>query len=176
MDEPPATPAAPTVSAGANATSLNVAWEEPANAGPAISDYDVQYSTAEDGPWEAHDHDGSDMQTSIENLERATDYWVRVRATNDEGTSDWSEPASGQTSGNSMPIFTDGETTDRELPENSPEETDVGDPIAATDSDSDPIAFTITGSNPTGFTIDETSGQIKAGDHDYDHETKLKPR
>ena len=171
--EPPATPDVPTVSAGANATSLDVEWAEPANTGPPINDYDVQYSTAETGPWVNHDHEGADTQATIEGLQRSTAHWARVRASNDEGTSEWSQPAGSRTSDNSAPEFTAGATATRQLAENSSEGTNVGDPLAAKDGDNDAITFEITGTNDGSFTIDGTTGQIKAGDHDYDHETDM---
>ena len=44
VNEPPAAPAAPTVSAiTGSTTSLTVSWTAPANTGPPIDDYDLQY-------------------------------------------------------------------------------------------------------------------------------------
>ena len=48
--EAPGKPAAPTV-APASVTSLTVTWTKPANAGPAITDYDVQYREGTTGNW-----------------------------------------------------------------------------------------------------------------------------
>ena len=48
--EAPGKPDAPTV-APASVTSLTVNWSAPANAGPAITDYDVQYRAGTSGSW-----------------------------------------------------------------------------------------------------------------------------
>ena len=48
--EAPSTPATPTISAE-TATGFTVSWTEPANTGPAITDYDVQYREGTSGSW-----------------------------------------------------------------------------------------------------------------------------
>ena len=56
--EPPETPASPSVSA-ASSTSLTVTWAEPATTGPDIDGYDVQYREGDSGnftAWDAHRH------------------------------------------------------------------------------------------------------------------------
>ena len=95
VDEPPDTPAAPTVT-GSSATSVYVAWTAPDPTGkPPITDYDVQYRTAGDSAWTDALHDGAGVATTISGLTEGVAYEARVRATNDEGTGDWSEAGSG---------------------------------------------------------------------------------
>ena len=94
-NEPPGRPAAPTVMASSN--SLNVRWSEPGNTGPAISDYDVQYRES-GGSFTGWPHIGPGLSTTIRGLMSETSYEVQVRATNDEGTGDWSPSGSGTTS------------------------------------------------------------------------------
>ena len=89
----PDAPAAPTLTAGA--TWLEASWTAPTDNGSAITDYDVQYRTS--GNWLEADHTGTSTTRRIENLSPATAYEVRVRATNAEGTGDWSPAATGST-------------------------------------------------------------------------------
>ncbi|MDE2887995.1 MAG: fibronectin type III domain-containing protein [Gemmatimonadota bacterium] len=92
--EPPGRPIAPTVTASSN--SLSMRWTAPANSGPAISGYDVQYRAA-GGSFTDWPHTGASTTTSITGLTANTRYEVQVRATNDEGTGDWSPSGSGTT-------------------------------------------------------------------------------
>ena len=78
-------------------TSLTVNWPAPANAGPAITDYDVQYREGTSGDWTGWDHNGTGVSTTIRDLAEGTSYQAQVRAANDEGTGDWSAPGEGRT-------------------------------------------------------------------------------
>ena len=97
-DEPPDAPGAPSVSS-ASVTSLSVTWSEPANAGPAITDYDYRYrTTLPEGNWtEVTDTTSTALSATIGSLAENTSYDVQVRATNDEGTGGWSASGSGAT-------------------------------------------------------------------------------
>ncbi len=94
--EPPGIPEAPTFS-GETAESMTVNWSEPDNTGPAISDYDVQYREKGTGRFSDGQHEGPGLSLMLDDLEPGTVYEVQVRATNDEGTSNWSEPGEGMT-------------------------------------------------------------------------------
>ena len=94
--EPPGIPEAPTFS-GETAESMTVNWSEPDNTGPAITDYDVQYREKGTGRFTDGGHEGPGLSLTIDDLEPGTAYEVQVRATNDEGTSDWSESGEGMT-------------------------------------------------------------------------------
>ena len=100
--EAPGKPAAPTVAA-ASVTSLTVTWTKPANAGPAITDYDVQYREGTTGNWSDGNHTGTAVTATLSGLSENTSYQVQVRATNDEGTGDWSDAGSGTTDANAAP-------------------------------------------------------------------------
>ena len=93
-------PAAPTVTQRAGtADSLDVTWTEPAtNGGPPITDYDVQHSVSGTSTWTSWDHNGSHRFATIRGLSSGTTYAIEVRATNDEGTSAWSNPSTATTS------------------------------------------------------------------------------
>ena len=92
VDEPPQAPVRPQVEP-ASSTSLTVTWTEPANTGPEVDDYDVQYRTGSGSflPWP---HNTS-TTTTITNLQVNTRYEVQVRAHNDEGESEWSASGFG---------------------------------------------------------------------------------
>ena len=105
--EPPGMPEAPTFS-GETAESLQVSWSEPDNTGPAITDYDVQYREKGTGRFINGQHAGPGLSLMLDDLEQGTVYEVQVRATNDEGTSDWSESGEGMT----VAPLTVGMTTD----------------------------------------------------------------
>ena len=95
VDEPPETPAPPTV-VGIAANSVQVNWTAPENTGPAISDYDVRYQADGSESWIELDHAGTGLSTTVTGLEAGT-YAAQVRATNPEGTSGWSPSGTGTT-------------------------------------------------------------------------------
>ena len=139
-DEAPGVPVAPTVSS-ASVTSLTATWTAPANAGPAITDYDYRYRvTSPVGNWtEVTTTTITALGATITQLAEDTEYDVQVRATNGEGTSGWSGSGSGSTDANASPSFTSPATFS--APEN---QTAVGTVHA---SDSDP------GDSVTGYAI-----------------------
>ena len=94
--EPPGIPEAPTFS-GETAESMTVHWSEPDNTGPAITDYDVRYREGGSGGFIDGGHEGPGLSLTLDDLEAGTAYEVQVRATNDEGTSDWSGSGEGMT-------------------------------------------------------------------------------
>ena len=77
---------------------------------------------------------------TIDGLTASTYYDVEVRATNAEGTSDWSNSGNGTTNApgaNSLPVFTEGTTAERSIHQTAAAGASIGDPVAATDADSD---------------------------------------
>ena len=83
--EPPEDPAAPSVSA-ASSTSLTVTWAEPANTGPDISDYDVQYREGDSGSFRSWSHNSAERTAEITSLKPGTSYQAQVLARNAEGS------------------------------------------------------------------------------------------
>ena len=94
--EAPEVPEAPVIS-GETADSLTVSWTEPDNTGPDITDYDVQYREKGTGRFTGALHEGPGRTLTLSDLNAGTVYEVQVRASNDEGTSDWSDPGEGRT-------------------------------------------------------------------------------
>ena len=92
--EKPDAPSAPTLTAGE--TWLEASWTAPDDNGAAITGYDVHYRET-GGNWQNAGHTGTSTSKRIENLNPDTVYHVRVRASNAEGTGDWSPAATGST-------------------------------------------------------------------------------
>ena len=163
-DEPPAAPAAPTVTA-TSSKSLAVAWTAPSTADrPPISDYDVQYRLADSGAAFADaGYDGTGTTTVLDGLQPGTAYEVQVRAHNDEGTSDWSALGTGRTAANTAPTFAEGgsEGVDRAVAENTAAGQPIGAPVAATDADGDALTYSLAGTDAASFALDADSGQVR---------------
>ena len=80
---------------------------------------------------------------------------------------------------NSAPAFPSMEDGQREVAEDAPGGTPIGDPVAATDVNADdsavndPLAYSLSGTDAALFTIDSTTGQIRVGQNaDLDFEGK----
>ena len=175
VNEPPPKPAAPTVSANATtpATKLDVSWTEFSTSSmagkPAVSDYDVQYrmstSSTSTAPWTSHSFTGTGTSTTLTGLTSGKSYHVQVRATNDEGTSAWSDSGSAITKAGGVT---------RSIAENSAAGTNIGAAVTAT---SNPLGYTLahalSGTDASKFTIESSSGQIKVKTGNIpDYETK----
>ena len=107
VNEPPSTPAAPSVSGTAGSTtSLTVNWSAPTNTGPDINSYDLQYRQGTSGSFSNGPQNVNGLTTTIPNLSVNTSYQVQVRATNDEGNSPWSPSGTGST--DSLPVTPPG--------------------------------------------------------------------
>ncbi len=72
---------------------------------------------------------------------------------------------------NRAPSFTDGESTDRSVAENTVSGVNIGTAIAATDPDGNTLTYTLSGTDASSFDIDESSGQLKTK-ATLDYETK----
>ena len=172
VDEVPAQPAAPTVTAS-TLNSLSLRWTPPANSGPEISDYDVQYRAGAAGRFTAWDHRGTSTTTTITGLVTGSDYEVQVRASSEEGRGEWSPSAHGMTTANQAPAFIEGEDILRSLAENTTGIRSIGQPIGATDTDRDPLTYTLEGPDEENFDIVSSNGQLRTRPNvTYDYETK----
>ena len=176
VDEPPAAPAAPTFGA-TTASSIVVRWSEPANTGPAITDYDVRYRPGTSGDWTDHDHTGTATTATLTGLTTDASYQVQVRATNAEGTGAWSASGTGTATANHPPVFQNTPYTFT-LAENADGSTTaiaIGT-VSATDADAgDTVSYSITAGN-TGNVFAIVASGAGAGAITYagageDHET-----
>ena len=95
-EEPPGAPGAPVVMAEGS-DSLKVSWREPENRGPEITDYEVRYREEGEAGYSDGGHEGRGLEVRLSGLEEGTVYEVQVRAVNQEGMSEWSEPGEGRT-------------------------------------------------------------------------------
>ena len=95
-EEPPGAPGAPVVTAEGS-DSLTVSWAEPENRGPEITDYEVRYREAGEAGYSDGGHQGRGLEVRLSGLEEGTVYEVQVRAVNEEGIGEWSEPGEGRT-------------------------------------------------------------------------------
>ena len=159
--EPPAKPDAPAVTATPGSTaSVEVSWAAPANAGkPPITGYDLQYRQGTSGLWTNGPQNVATTSAAIPALDGNRPYDVQVRAKNDEGDSDWSDPGSGRTA-NNAPVLAAGPLT-LTVHENTAADIAIGAAVGASDADSDPLTYTLEGADDASFAIVETSGQIR---------------
>ena len=100
VDEPPGEPPAPSISTTGPISSLVVSpGGNPANTGPDITAYDIQYRVGNTGDYTTYNPDPepdwtrSDWKVTITRLPRNKTHQVRVRARSAEGNSQWSSPA-----------------------------------------------------------------------------------
>ena len=163
--EPPDTPLEPTVT-GVSSTSVQVSWDAPENTGPPITDYDYQYQGPSDLNWtEVTNTTITDTTVTISGLTPSTFYDVEVRATNAEGTSEWSNPGIGSTNtpgANNLPVFSEGASATRSVSASAPTGTLIGAPVTATDADSgDTLTYSLEGRDAANFDIDPANGQLR---------------
>ena len=171
-DEAPGQPAAPTI-AEATLNSLKVTWAVPANTGPEITDYDVQYKASGDDGFTDAEYDGTDLTMTLTNLKPGTSYEVQVRAKNDEGTGVWSDSGEGMTIENQAPVFSEGESTTRSFAENTAAEQDIGNAVVAKDEEGSVLSYSLEGDDADSFEIVSTSGQLQTKDDvTYNYEEK----
>ncbi|PSN41619.1 hypothetical protein C0J52_17774, partial [Blattella germanica] len=83
---PPSQPAVPVLKE-ASITSLHVAWQRR----PVDDDFTLQMDNKESGHGFLPVYNGKETHYVCEGLRRHTEYWFRLRAHNEEGTSKWSE-------------------------------------------------------------------------------------
>ena len=175
--EAPGRPAAPTFGVS-TATSLTVNWVAPANPGPPITDYDVQYAVAGsdsftdagyDGDGASHDgtrvsHDFTGVSHVFTGLEPDTEYEVQVRATNVDGTGPWSASGTARTGDdNAPPAFVAGEPP---AAVEGPVRLGVAENVAAlgtataADPDDTVTGYTLGGTNGALFQLQDVGGGV----------------
>ena len=123
IDEPPGPPAAPLLGLPftySRIIAVTPGRRSPANTGPDITAWEIQYRVKDSGDFISYDPDPEpdwtqpDWVVLIRNLNRATTYEVQVRAKNDEGGGEWS-PSAEETLPNQSPVV-EGSIDDVSLP------------------------------------------------------------
>ena len=103
-------------------------------------------------------------------------YYLKAMVTYDDAEGygkEAEETTTSMVASNSAPVFTDGAMTTREVPENTAADTNVGDPVMATDADGDTLTYALSGTDAASFSLDSSTGQITVGMGTMlDHETK----
>ena len=180
--EAPSAPNRPTVRATEkSSTSLDVSWEAPANTGPAITRYEVQYRKGSDSfsaggvtvTGTTATISGTDPNSGTDPLTpwlaANTTYEVRVQAINSERSSAWSGTGTGRTNrANHEPIFDDrpgtgdgserssDHTVSRVIDEN-PRSGQVVGRVFADDADNDRLNYKLVESEATDDAREELS-------------------
>ncbi len=72
---------------------------------------------------------------------------------------------------NRAPVFSDGDSTTREVAENTDSGVDIGTAVSATDADEDDLTYTLGGTDAASFSINSTNGQLRTKSP-LDFETK----
>ena len=170
-NERPDRPDRPTVTAS-TLNSLSIRWTAPANTGPDIHDYDVQYSE-DGGTFGDWPHTGPGTSTTITSLTADTRYQVQVLARSPEGESLRSESVEARTVANQAPTFSEGSRTSRSLDENTAGTNDIGNPVTATDNDGGTLDYRLAGTDAASFDLDANDGQLETRSGEtYDYEEK----
>ena len=172
VDEPPGKVGGVGVAAAATDghANLAVSWDAPANAGPALGPYALEYRADGTAGWTAlaPAPAGGATDAAVGGLSPHTTYQVRVGARNAEGDGPWSDTAEGATS-NRPPSF-GAATATRRVAENAAAGTRVGAAVAATDPDGDTIEYSLSGSDAAKFTVDGDGQVAVAAGAALDHE------
>ena len=169
-NERPERPDKPAVTAS-TLNSLSIRWTAPANPGPNINDYDVQYREGTSGNFTAWPHTSTGTSTTITGLKANTLYQVQVLARSDEGESLWSPSADVRTVANQAPTFNEGTRTTRSFAENTTGTQDIGNPITATDRDGGTPTYRLEGTDQASFVLNNNQLQTLSGET-YDYEEK----
>ena len=72
---------------------------------------------------------------------------------------------------NNSPVFTEGTSTTRSIPERTASGTNIGNPVAATDADNHSLDYSLSGTDANSFSIDPDTGQLQTFAA-LDYETK----
>ena len=177
----PAAPGRPTnlTADAVGQTQIDLSWTAPENDGnSAITGYRIEVSSDVGSSWNdlVSDTGSTDTTYSHTGLAANTTRHYRVYAINAVGSSNASNTADDATlvpSGpNIAPTF-DSESTTRQVPDNSPTDTNVGTPVTAQDAQGDRLTYSLEGTDAGSFDIEPDTGQIyTVTGVTYDYEAK----
>ena len=166
-ETPARLPDAPTgLTAVAGNGEVTLTWTAPLDkGGSAVTGYEVHRSDTD--TWTDV---GNVTSHAVTGLANGTEYTFKVRAVNDVGAGAASGPASATP--NRAPGYA-APAVARSVPENSPANTAVGEPVTAADADGDPLTYTLGGADASSFAVDASSGQLRTvSGVVYDHEAQ----
>ena len=85
----------------------------------------------------------------------------------DDKRGPWPEPGNAATQAappvNSLPEFEEDTVSTLSVAENAPPNTNIGDPVAASDPESDALTYSLSGTDATLFSVGTSTGQIRIG-------------
>ncbi len=171
-------PAAPEFTEGTSATRTvaeNTAASQ--NIGDAVSATDANEDTltyslsgTDAASFDIDTTDGQIKTKASLNYETKSSYSVVVTAS-DENLSDTINIAINVNDANDAPVFAN-ESITRSIAENTAANTNIGEPVSATDEDEDTLTYTLGGTDAASFDIDSTNGQLKTkASLDYESKT-----
>ena len=105
------------------------------------------------------------------NFEGKRSYSVTVNVSDGSGGSDSINVTINVTNVNEAPIFTEGSSTTRAVPDDTPTGRNIGNPVSATDPEGNTLRYSLSGTDSTSFTINTTTGQLRTN-ATMDYETK----
>ena len=164
----PAAPGKPTnlTAEAVSQTQIDLSWTAPENDGNSdITGYRIEVSSDGGSNWNdlISDTGSTDTTHSHTDLAADTTQHYRVYAINEVGSSNASNTADATTpvpgGPNTAPTF-DAESTTRQVPDNSPPNTNVGAPVTAQDAHGDRLTYRLEGTGAGSFDIDPDTGQI----------------
>ena len=159
--------------------TLQLTWTPPTDLGTSpITHYEIRYilETADETVEANWSNTIATIPSEIQPLTYALtgltngrSYDLQVRAVTEVGYSPWSPTVTATPSG--KPTFDNPTAFAATVPENSPPETIVGNPIPATDPDGDAITYSLSGTGADNFLIDNNGEITTSHTAKLDYET-----
>lgn len=88
-------------------------------------------------------------------------YTFTVTASDNRGSSASIDVIVAVKYSNNAPVFTEGSSTSRSIPENTLAGVAIGGPVSATDFDNDPLIYRLGGADASSFRINSSTGQLR---------------
>ena len=86
-----------SLSAEGDVGLVKLTWDAPDDdGGSRVTGYSFRYRPVDTEAWSDHSHNSRSRRATIGDLTNGTTYEIEASALNDEGASDWSEPATGR--------------------------------------------------------------------------------
>ena len=110
---------------------------------------------------------------TVAGLANKTRYRFQVRALYTTGSANKSDEVTATPFGRAAPIFGEGSSATRSVPEMTGTGQNVGSPVTASDADGDPLTYSLGGADAASVAIDAVSGQLTTvAPLDYEAESR----